>query len=247
MYIGEDRHLTHEALALYVDGLKLHSVEKVTAEIRDHAADCQRCRQAVMELESLVDDRVYEDLETHPTFGVVGRRRGLPVIYRIAASLLVLLGIGVIAYMEGLFNGHQEKQGSVAVNQAAPVAASPDTSKGHMRAPVPPSSDFTASMEPSPNLESVVNSTLRSEEVRVVSPAIGAIVRGDVVFQWRTTVKAPFTLKVLNNREFEEQSITLNTRRYVLRSALPAGLHYWKLEAGGELLFVGKFVVGSNN
>lgn len=247
MFIGEDRHLTHEAIALYVDALKLDRVDKLPDSIRNHVAECQRCKQEVIELESLVDDRVYRNLDSHPTFGPVQAKRGFPLVYRIAATILIVIGIGSAAYLLGLFEGNQTVKPSTASRQIAPPAVRSDSSKASISPEVNKSverkADLAANFTPSPNLEGVVGSALRAEEVNVVSPSISAVVHGNVVFRWETGVKPPFTLKVLNNREVEEARVSLNAHRYVLRKHLNDGLYYWKLEAGGELLYVGKFLV----
>ena len=243
MFFGSDRHLTEEGIALFVDALKLNCVDRLPEEIREHVSECEECKRDVLEAESLVDGRRYRRIYTHPTFGEVRKRRAFPAPYRIAASILALVGVGWLAYVLGLFEGGQKPPATAA--QTVQVSEETTAVQGPAAAqkPGPESENIAANFEPSPNLEPAINGTLRSEEVRILSPANGAVVRGDIVFRWETTASGPFKLKVVNNREFEQASVSLNAQRYVFRKKLASGLYYWKLEAGGDLLCVGKFVV----
>jgi hypothetical protein len=95
----------------------------------------------------------------------------------------------------------------------------------------------------SPELEDLVQSTVRSEETSVHTPANGATVRSGARFSWTTSAHPPFELTVLDNQRHTVRSYRMATTQFVLRDSLEAGLYYWKLAAEGGLLHVGKFIV----
>jgi hypothetical protein len=242
----EDSHLTEEGVALYVDALKLKTTDRLPDRVREHVASCLRCKQEIVELESLVDEDSYRGLRSHPAFGVLERGDRVRYLYRIAAAILVMLGVGAVVYLSGLFGWNRPAPEPTA-KQIEVGHGGTDTARAAMKTDsgtiVERRGALAANFEPSPNLEGVVNSSMRSADVSVLSPAGGEVVRGNVSFRWRTDIRPPYTLKILNNHEVEKARLSLSEQGYVWKKKLADGLYYWKLEAGGELLVVGKFVI----
>ncbi len=247
MYFDAGKHLTDEGIALYVDALKLNCVDQVPREIREHVSGCRQCKQAILELESLVEDHQYSRIRSHPTFGKVRTELKHLAVYRIAASLLLIIGLGVAAKLLGLFDDGGQLERHLPSAESVSQGVQPETTvaigKGETSGSVNRGGELAENFIPSPTLESVVGSTLRSEEIVVTSPAVGETSRGVVSFRWDTDIKPAFTLKILNNREGEEVAVTVRASNYVMRGGLSSGLYYWKLEARGDLLYVGKFFV----
>ena len=93
---------------------------------------------------------------------------------------------------------------------------------------------------PSPNLEDLVGTTVRSSGVDIVSPSSGDTLTAPVRFAWKGTVSR---ILILSNTEQVIASADVSGSPFVLKEMLAPGLYYWKLEGNDELLAVGKFIV----
>lgn len=240
-----DGHLSAEAAALYVDALKLGRVGRLPENLRMHVEDCFQCKTEVTGLFSLVADSDYSQEGPHPTLDApesVSSSTPL-ILFRVAASIVAVVGIGALGYW--WFNHAPES----SADRAAPLAQHPAISDtvqiqpGREEGVVARQQPLAAAFAESPEMEDLMKSAVRSEEVEVRSPANGSTVRPGVRFEWTATAKPPFELLILDNRERTVRSVQLQETSYVMKDPLPSGLYYWKLIGEGELLHVGKFKV----
>jgi ferric-dicitrate binding protein FerR (iron transport regulator) len=94
-----DHHLNDEAIALFADALFLNEEEKMPDVIRNHAEDCQDCKKEIIATyDILLQDKSSEKTEKHPYFDLNSPNEKkvfkLTSIFKIAAALLFLIGIG---------------------------------------------------------------------------------------------------------------------------------------------------------
>ncbi len=232
-------HLTEEGISLYVDGLKLKRSADLPEEILGHVAECTQCKQRVADLHSLLDEVPYSNAQAHPFFD--RPRVTTRFVYRIAAALVVTLGASAIYYYSGSNTG-----GPVHHSETAHVFVSPgDSSSSPVQhiAP-PPDTLYAAEFEPSPNLEDLVGTNIRSSSAEIIHPRIGGIVPvGTIRLQWKGGHNSMFRIVVLNNAEKVIRSVETATRSVALTDSLIPGLYYWKIEQQEDLLGVGKFFV----
>ncbi len=246
-YFDKGLHLNDLGLALYVDGLKLKRVDQLPKAVREHVSECAQCRKDVYELELVMDDRKYARLDSHPYFGQLGGKREIRYLYRLAASVAILIGIGAAGYFLGVFRFHgnapePQAQQNVAIPELTQPGIGTETGPAGQQAET--QGTLASNFEPSPNLEGVVGKSVRSSLVEVTSPKVGEVVKGNIDFRWKGEANTTYTLVVLNNREDVYKQVTVRGLGYVLTEKLKDGLYYWKLQANGDLLYVGKFVVG---
>ena len=239
-------HLTEEAIALYVDSLKLNRTNQLPKVILEHVADCKECKKEVTELFSVVEDQKYDIAEPHPYFDrtPAGKQSKFSFTYRFAAVLAISAGLGLLFYY--LRSVHEEKQ-------APPIRTGEQAMSREDTAKAPPGDivkeketgkdQYAANFTGSPNLEDLVNNEFRSGAIEVLSPSNGAVVRQEILFEWKSDTKAPFFVKVLTNTEELRFTATVSHQRYLFKEKLTPGLYYWKLETKDELLYVGKFLV----
>ncbi len=116
--------------------------------------------------------------------------------------------------------------------------------KESQTSPLLPSS-LAANYEPSETLESLVGAVTRSQGLSDIQPKNGKELEigKAVVFSWQGSPEEPLTLRLLNNREEEAFSYSVEGNRIIGPAALQPGLYYWKLETDDDLLHVGKFLV----
>jgi hypothetical protein len=242
-FFDQSKHLSDEGVSLVVDALELDVIDRLPKPVMEHISRCERCKGEIMSLEAIVEHQKYGDIRSHPYFGQVStvhtRRRF--VVYRIAASVAIVVGLGFLAYVLGLFSSHAPEQVKTVAQQTTDIArpSQPSLTPEHSA----PGGSIAANFVESPNLENIVGSNTRASDVRIVSPVIGARVRGDVVFKWEGDTPGSLTLKILDNREAVVKKARVQESQYILREKLQEGLYYWKLEGEGELLAVGKFVI----
>jgi hypothetical protein len=241
-----DSHLTVEAVALYVDALKLDRLQGLPQAMLEHVEKCESCKGEVTSLFSLLVGEDYSKETQHP-FLVETRQKSrspVPAILRIAAIIVAVIGIG--AMVAALYLRDDE---TVTVTPVVAGHAQTDTSTSQVSAEAGnktkqgPQKTFAARFVESPELEDLLRSSLRSAETEVLSPANGTSIRNGLFFKWTTSAHPPFDLTILDNRGSSVKSFALQTSPFKMKDSLQAGLYYWKLVAEGNLLHVGKFIV----
>jgi hypothetical protein len=241
-----DSHLTVEAVALYVDALKLDRLQGLPQAMLEHVEKCETCKGDVTNLFSLLVGEDYSTVTQHPFLNKAEQkpRSPLPAILRIAAVIVAVIGIG--AMVAALYLRDDE---AVTVTPAVAGHAQGDTiaSEGPKEAGNKKKQEsqkaFAARFVESPELEDLMRSSLRSAETEVLSPANGTSTRDGLFFRWTTSAAPPFDLTILDNRGFSVKSIALEISAFRMKDSLQAGLYYWKIIAEGNLLHVGKFFV----
>ena len=234
-FFKEDSHLSEEAVALYVDALKLESLDRIPEEIRDHVSECSMCKIEIEELFLLLEDEKYGKEEPHPFLTSIpkSKKMGISLVFRIAAVFLLVLGC------YGVFQLFWLKLDRNAENNIPPnvskIIIPGDTLlvKGSEKV-------FADNFAVLPSLEDLVKTEYRSNTVEIQSPALNAEVGENITFQWTHAPGKHVILKILNNAGKEIHSVTTEKDTYIFRGLLRPGLYYWKLESDDELLFVGK-------
>jgi hypothetical protein len=245
LLFGSGGHLTEEGVALYVDALKLGRMDALPGTILDHVQRCQLCKEEITGLYVLVADADYTGAGPHPFFdsppAVESTDRRY--IFRIAATIVAVIGAGALVYMMFL----RSPEGSVVQRPLVTEVRADSTIHTQRTGTQTPAVDrqelLAARFAGSPELEDLVQSTLRSEETTIRTPANGSTVRTGAKFSWTTSAHPPFELSVLDNQRHTVRSYHVPATEFVLRDSLGAGLYYWKLAADGDLLHVGKFIV----
>ena len=240
-------HLTQEAIALYVDALKLDKTSQLPEDLLVHVADCELCKTEVTELFSMLEGEQYDRGETHPYFDTVrqkGRRKSWPA-HRIAAILLLGAGVGLLVYYFNVSNEGRKLTSLPHPSRQAEARSDSTTAvpKRSATAGEPGKEVYAGNFDVSPNLEPLVGNELRSGAIQVLSPLNGAEVGERILFDWKGDGKGPLVLKVLTNAERVLVWRTLSNPRLELSMQLSPGLYYWKVESEGELRYVGKFFV----
>lgn len=101
-------------------------------------------------------------------------------------------------------------------------------------------------MEESVLFENLISSSYRSQDIKVISPAMEQhySANGTLVFKINQPTPSPFTIKIYTNKGNKLHEIEdIATDTYMFEKKLSQGLYYWKLEEDDDLLFVGKFFV----
>jgi len=239
-FFDANEHLSEEAVALYVDALKLGQLKKLPTELRDHVSECVSCKMSIEQLFSLLEEEKYDQGIEHPFFssrrGLLGKE--ISYYYKLAAMVLVAVGICAACYYFVL------RQGS---HPQLPAVAAADSSKSPANQPSPTagkSSELVAdNYSPYPDLEDMVNVHFRSSALQITSPLADQATGKSILFAWNPGSAGKVTLKIVDNKGEEIFSASAENNSYRFSGALKPGLYYWKLESDDELLHVGKFAV----
>lgn len=236
-FFKEDSHLSEEAVALYVDALKLNAVGQVPETIRDHVSECAECKTEVEELFLLLEDEKYELNGQHPFFRLQPElaKKGSTLAYRIAA--VFLLAVGVYGVLHLYRHKLDENAGKNVAQNASKVTESSDTSVTKK------SEKFLAdNFAELPSLEDLVRAQYRSIAIDIEAPALGEEVGKSITFKWTHASGRGLILRIIDNAGKDVHSVRTAENGYVFMGTLRPGLYYWKLESKDELLFVGKFL-----
>lgn len=240
-YFDGHPHLSDEAVALYVDAIRIGKVYQLPSAVLDHVAECGKCKGEILEVFSMQEG--VENREKHPYFGREHEGRGLLTFlpYRMAAVCVVAIGVSMLLYyLRVAWRDETLPQKSLVASETgvrgdhAEAAAESSSAQPRLFA-----DDFTLA----PNLENLVDAQSRSSSVRVLSPLQGTTQGGKILFRWKSDQSDVMTLKILSNKEKTLHVFTVRNSRYVFAEKVPPGVYYWKLESRDELLYVGKFIV----
>jgi hypothetical protein len=246
-FFKDDFHLTDEGVALYVDALKLRRTQELPGAVRDHVSSCQICRKEITGLFSLLAEEDYAAMGLHPFLDSdQGRKQeNSRWLYRVAALVVAGLGLSVIAYLifldeknvtpvtSDVGSGRVGAVDTVAQKRAGDPVTGQDAGRS-----------FASNFDELPELEGLVAEEMRSSGIDGAYPGIGSYVNQPVTFNWKSDENEPLILSVLTNQDSLIHRSRIAVLPHILRMSLAPGLYYWKLEGGGELVFVGKFLVG---
>lgn len=241
---NEYSHLSDEGIALCVDAMMMEKTYQLPGSLILHVADCAQCKKDVIETYMLVESQEYHAKEGHPYFikTVINREKRFLIWYRVAAAIVVVISVGVIAYLVLSINQKREALERAQIEWSATAANERANTTSRDSAEKLPSllaEDFPTS----PNLENLVNTQLRSRGVRVFSPRIGALVDRHVKFEWEEDGGEAVKIEILSNKERVIHAVRVKGSPHNFDRQLEPGLYYWKLEGKSELLYVGKFIV----
>lgn len=245
-FFSDTNHLSENGIALYVDAIKLEQLNRLPAAIIFHVEECEECKMQIMGVTELLADEQYDTTMSHPFFGPKEYPSStFSGIYRIAAIFVIAAFIGTIYYSlsNRMSDTIQNKQ-SLATEQQKqhPVPNDSLTVKRKQSAAKPTDDLIAANLEPSANLDDLVQTQFRSTTIEIISPEVGEIIQSPITFRWKHYDKR-LTIKILSNKELTLISSTLSGDSFTTSKKFAPGLYYWKLVTDDELLFVGKFLV----
>jgi hypothetical protein len=239
-------HLSDRDKALYADAMRLERTGKLPGTIRTHVSQCEQCKKEILDLLELTDGVPYSAEGTHPYFDRAREPRTAVWVraWRIAAVLAAAIGIGLIWDVLTPFQEQVPPRSDITLESESTGPVLPETTAtDQSTSPGTTAGDLASRFEPSPNLEDLVGMPLRSVSTAGFRPAVGAVLTNPVRLSWEATLRGPYRLSILDNRDRTLVDTTLGVSRLVLPGRLGAGLYYWKLVAGGKLQFVSKFSV----
>ena len=234
----ENLHLNEEGIALYVDALKLNTLEQLPEPVLEHVSECAACKLNIEELFQLLEEEVGKPEKRLFFFGPRQKLENLngTIFYRIAA--VVLIGFGLYGITRLGLPGHSRSKIEGSTQSIPPLTAGIDSSsKGTGKGLL--SDNYAVS----PELEGLIGVHYRSNDIEVESPTLGERIHGKVTFKWARGEEEKVILKIVNNKGKEVVVARTNENGYQFSGTLERGLYYWRLETADELLYVGKFFV----
>lgn len=222
-----------------------------TAAFEEHLLICSDCRKELETMERIITQAAKSRM--HEVFtgnsGIENKPRktkpGLIAMYRMAASLLLFIGVSVVLFY---FIKRENKPGGQMVNESV-------SREDSLQQPSPDSivtehkvkhiSNYLAAedqaFKPSSFYEPLVSNVYRSADMNISDPAINYS-KGVIVFNWSYYRADSLLVLLINNKDsviFKQRAIP----PYKCRKMLKPGLYYWQLQTDDELLFTGKLVI----
>lgn len=102
---------------------------------------------------------------------------------------------------------------------------------------------FAARYVPNEEFESMIGTTVRSEDFPVEAPKNGVSFKANepFVFKWENNIK--LNLTILDNEEEEVFVKEMEGTSFDFKNTLAPGIYYWKLETAEDLLHLGQFII----
>jgi hypothetical protein len=211
-FLDSRSHLTYAALSTFRNFQDTLS-EKEKRFLKNHLDTCLVCSRKYREVGEV-------EGESEETATLKARWLSTPVFrYSIAAAFLLAVGASIVYYR--------------ARNPEKPSVQS-------IAAIIPDPERFVVN----PLLESSVGRTVRSGSAYTfVIPRAGDTLTAPFTFTWEGgKAGRNCSLTIVDNKNVEVWKRTTQTDRLTYEQPLTPGLYYAKLEAGGVLVQVGKFV-----
>ena len=259
--ITDEGHLSDESAALMVEALLHQEIAHVPESILSHVEACRGCKDKIMEVVTFLRSpdsagELKEKLLKKAKY----RQEWLFYRGKIAAVFVVfalLAGSYFFIYKNPSFSSRFQA-GPAALQQDRQVrtqTTSPttDTSPGEKKAIVDQGikvkrkngHSLASQYRVNPNLENMIGSQLRSGLFEVLGPENGSVIKVPIHFSWKKPLLSPHTLKIVNNKNKVLYTYPVQGGWFDFNESLAPGLYYWKLENQNELLYVGKFLIGS--
>lgn len=195
-----------------------------------------------------------------------GHQRLSPGQLLLAATLLLLIGIGFLIYKTGLngdmnivnqkismVNPDSIDKDSIPDLQIAVSSVKKKIDKDTLSDPGKPSvihrnqRILASNYIPYPAFESLVGTKMRSWEFLLVAPKQIRIQKGsDIRFQWETRRELNVSLKIMDNRGnlVYDGKPGITKILEIKENKLNPGLYYFKFLANDEIIYFGKFEIG---
>lgn len=262
------RHPPEEDLARYIDALRAKQPGTLPGGLAAHVEDCQHCQEQILDVFFFLRNPLQSPDASlaHKTFPAKRRRRNwLFPIGGIAAAMIVFVLLMTFAIS---LPRHGARDSLTAPKAALPprldIADHPasvpkrddaqgERAPGGLRPPATVAREgsdriikSSAAFAINPNLESMVGSRTRGFIITIYSPPNHVTLAEEILFKWKEFTREPLNLTLVNNRNETIVQNPVSGGVFLLRSPLPSGLYYWKLESASELFYVGKFFINAD-
>lgn len=225
-------HLTDLQVAQYVEALLDAEPSRIDPMVRNHVEACLKCKSDVLGLYSLRHNtgQTFQPAASNDSATLFKKIRRNSW-FQIAAVFLIVIGISAVSYY--MKDSGQPTQTSTIASQATGVDSTKQTRNYATM----------SRFDESPNLEDLLHSSMRSTQIKILSPPDGFNAKNEIDFHWTSGKSQTYFLKILDNKEEVVQQDTIHGNSFVMKDVPPPGLYYWKLENQSDLLHLGKFIV----
>ncbi len=221
------------------------------AAFEEHLLICQECRSELEKMETILVhvgrskvQEIFSD-ESSRKQRPFRLKPGFSAFYRMAASLLIFIGISVILIY---FLKRERKPEYQIVNepvtQADTIRQSPTDSLA-IHNHTGSHSGYLASddkaFKPSSFYEPLVSNIYRSAQLKIIEPVVN-YKTGEIIFNWSYMKSDSLVILLINNKDsvIFKQKVT-PPYKYTARPK--PGLYYWQLQSDEELLYTGKLII----
>ncbi|MGD2091379.1 MAG: hypothetical protein PVH61_34700 [Candidatus Aminicenantes bacterium] len=270
VWVTDEGHLSDEATALMVEALLHQEVTHVPEIILTHVEACRGCKDKVMEVATFLRNPDSAGQLKQKLLKKAKYRRDWHFYRGKIAAVFVVFVLLASAYffiynepsfisrfLAGPAANKQDQKvrtetatptTNISADEKNPAADQGIKDMNEIKANVgkrknggPPASRYRVN----PNLENMIGSRVRSGLFEVLGPENGSVIKKPIHFSWKKALASPHTLKIVNNKNQVLYNYLVQGSWFDFNERLAFGLYYWKLESQNELLYVGKFFIGT--
>jgi hypothetical protein len=247
-----DKPLRDDALALYLDALRLDRRDDLAEEVLEHVRDCPVCRREILRLDEALRTKDLSTLGPHPLLDQEAiqeeerrRRKRSWTIFGVATA--VVLAVAVYAYIlvdrkidEKRAEFEQEiMTDSISLALQDSLAAIAEREQLRQREAERARQD---PFRPNDALENLLTMEIAPPGLTIHSPEVGDTLVAPIRFAWSFATPEDRYVTVFSNSGVYDE-LEVKDDAAVMNETPPPGVYYWKLSSMEDLLFIGKFYV----
>lgn len=251
-------HLNDEAVALYAEAINSDDFDSIPEILLLHVEDCLICKKKIITISQIISKDIIDnkDLQIDENEKKI-RQLPLLKIIKVAAVILVI-GIGGLAYYSlktskksNISEGPSLANDTILVatqakNDPILTKTRPEDVDINTKNSSAPNNKLASNMEESELFESLIASSLRSGEIKIIAPLMNQhyTEQDTIHFEFKKSATSALKIKIYNNKGekvYEKENITVDKCK--INAKLSPGLYYWKLEKKDDLIHIGKFVI----
>jgi hypothetical protein len=222
--------------------------EDDAALFEEHLLICSECRNELKNMEMILGQIGKSKMQEVFSGKFEGKQKPFrlkPEFYRMAASLLIFIGLSVaLIYLTKREHKSNDKLTDKTISKTDTIRLPSYDSlstTNHIKSGSVYLASNNKAFQPSSFYESLVSTIYRSADLKTTEPRINNK-KGTVIFNWTYSKSDSLIIMLINNKDslIFQQKVT---PPYKYGTKLKPGLYYWQLQTDDELLYTGKFLI----
>ena len=222
-------HLNDEAVALYAEAINSDDFDTIPEILLLHVEDCHICKKKIITISQIISREIVDNNDFQ--FAENGEKiHKLPLlgIIKAAVAVILVIGVGGLAYYSLKTPGRTNiSEGTSLANDTILVATQAKNDKNDpiitknrpeevdikTQSGYVPNDKLASNMEKSELFENLIASSLRSGEIKIISPSMNQhYTEHDTIhFEFKKSVTSALKIKIYNNKGekvYEKENIT---------------------------------------
>ncbi|MBD3410700.1 MAG: hypothetical protein GF419_10905 [Ignavibacteriales bacterium] len=247
-----DKTLRDDALALYLDALRLDRRDDLADELLEHVRDCPVCRREILRLDEALREEDFSALGPHPLLDQEAiqeeerrRRKRSWTIFGVVAAVVLAAAVYAYLLVDRKIEEERAKFEQEIMTDSISLALRDSLEAIAEREELRQREAERARQDPfRPNdaLENLLTMEIAPPGLTIHSPEVGDTLVAPITFSWSFGTPEQRYVTVFSNAGVHDE-LEVKNDAAVMNETPPPGVYYWKLSSMEDLLYIGKFYV----